>query len=200
MSGVQHLGAFLLAALLVIVVPGPATLYVLGQLRLSSWRAAQAVAGLVAGDLLLISAAGLGLGALLQQLPAALLVLRIGGALYVGWLGLTMLHSDPQPASVQRLVRGTGFGPALWLTLFNPKPVLFFGAFFPLFLAADGHDWLAGFLSLGLLFELLNMLWFALLIAGVALLKRHARVPAGRWVNRAGGLGLLGCAALMLWG
>ena len=195
MNGVQHLGAFLLAALLVIVVPGPATLYVLGQARTAASRATLAVAGLVVGDLLLITVAGLGLGALLRQWPAALLALRIAGAIYVAWLGLAMLRSAPARNAAQ-VPPGAAFGPALLLTLLNPKPILFFGAFFPLFLAADSGDWLAGFMRLGLLFELINIGWFALLIT--AAVRLRARAPAGPWLNRLGGLGLLGCAALVL--
>lgn len=200
MSGVQHLGAFMLAALLVIVVPGPATLFVLGQARNAATRAVLAVAGLVVGDLLLITAAGLGLGALLQQWPAALLVLRILGAAYVAWLGVALLRSAPS-RDVASPPSRAAFGPALLLTLLNPKPLLFFGAFFPLFLSnasADSTDWLAGFLSLGLVFELINISWFAVLIAGVTLLRQHAGLPTGVWLNRLGGLGLLGCAVLVL--
>ncbi|HEY8875963.1 MAG TPA: LysE family translocator [Roseateles sp.] len=199
MSGVEHLGAFLLAALLVIVVPGPATLYVLGQARQALTRAVLAVAGLVVGDLLLITAAGLGLGALLQQWPAALLMLRWVGATYVAWLGLALLRSVPHGEAAPQLSR-RAFGPALLLTLLNPKPILFFGAFFPLFLGTGSADWLAGFLRLGLLFELINIGWFALLIAGVALWRRHAGPPAGAWLNRLGGLALLGCAVLVVRG
>ncbi|WP_457389042.1 LysE family translocator [Roseateles sp. P5_E1] len=203
MNGVQHLGAFLLAALLVIVVPGPATLYVLGQVRMAVPRAMLAVGGLVAGDLLLIMAAGLGLGSLLQQWPAALVALRMVGALYVAWLGLTMLRSAAAPATMEEKSSGKAsgaFGPALLLTLLNPKPILFFGAFFPLFLTIDNTDWLGGFMRLGLLFELINIGWFALLIAGAALLRRRARMPTGPWLNRLGALGLLGCAALVMLG
>ncbi|MBW8845783.1 MAG: LysE family transporter [Burkholderiales bacterium] len=197
MNGIQHLSAFLLAALLVIVVPGPATLYVLGQARAAAPRAMLAVAGLVVGDLLLITAAGLGLGTLLRQWPAALLALRIVGAAYVAWLGLAMLRSAPTGEAAAP-ISGATFRPALLLTLLNPKPILFFGAFFPLFLTADGGDWLAGFLRLGLLFELINVGWFALLITAAVRLRAHA--PAGPWLNRLGGVGLLGCAALVLFG
>jgi threonine/homoserine/homoserine lactone efflux protein len=195
MTGVEHLGAFLLAALLVIAVPGPATLYVLGQASISVSRAMLAVAGLVVGDLLLITAAALGLGALLRQWPAALLALRIVGALYVAWLGVAMLRSAPV-AKLTESPTGAAFGPALLLTLLNPKPMLFFGAFFPLFLVAGSTEWLAGFLRLGLLFELINIGWFALLITIAVRLRAH--VPAPAWLNRLGGLSLLGCAALVL--
>lgn len=195
MNGIQHLGAFLLAALLVIVVPGPATLYVLSQARTAAPRALRAVAGLFVGDLLLITAAGLGLGALLRQWPMALMTLRFVGAAYVAWLGLAMWRSVPATGAAAS-TSGDAFRPALLLTLLNPKPILFFGAFFPLFLAVDSGDWLAGFLRLGLLFELINIGWFTLLITAAVRLRDH--VPAGPWLTRLGGLGLLGCAALVL--
>ena len=143
----EVLFAFIPAALLVIAVPGPAMLMVLGQLRHSRRRAVAAVAGLVVGDLLLISAAGLGLATLLRQWPLLLTVLRWAGAAYVGWMGWAMLRAAP--AAVAAPAAG-GFRAALLLTLINPKPVLFFAAFFPLFLGAGPQPWLLGFLGLGL--------------------------------------------------
>ena len=206
MSGIAHLGAFIAAALLVIVVPGPATLFVLGQARGSRRRALLAVAGLVAGDVALITAAGLGLGALLLQWPAALATLRVIGAAYVAWLGIAMLRSAAGDAAAVAAADGAGSGrasarafvPALLLTLGNPKPVLFFGAFFPLFIEAGSHASLPAFWTLGAVFELLNVAWFAALVAAVALLRRHAALPSGPWLNRIGGAGLVGCAALVL--
>lgn len=205
-GGIAHLGAFIAAALLVIVVPGPATLFVLGRARGSRRRALLAVAGLVAGDVALITAAGLGLGALLLQWPAALATLRAIGAAYVAWLGIAMLRSASADAAAGAAVDDAGSGracarsfvPALLLTLGNPKPILFFGAFFPLFIEAGSDAWLPAFWTLGALFELLNIAWFATLLAAVALLRRHAALPSGPWLNRIGGAGLVGCAALVL--
>lgn len=205
-ADVEHLGAFVAAALLVIVVPGPATLFVLGQARGSQRHALLAVAGLVAGDVALITAAGLGLGALLLQWPAALTTLRVIGAAYVAWLGIAMLRSASGDAAAVAAADGAGSGhacarafvPALLLTLGNPKPILFFGAFFPLFIEAGSDGWLPAFWTLGAIFELLNIAWFAALLAAVAMLRRHAALPAGPWLNRIGGAGLVGCAALVL--
>ncbi|MDC6169314.1 LysE family translocator, partial [Paucibacter sp. XJ19-41] len=183
----ETLFAFISAALLVIAVPGPAMLMVLGQLRHSRVRAVAAVAGLVVGDLLLISAAGLGLATLLRQWPLLLTVLRWAGAAYVGWMGWAMLRAAP--AAVAAPAAG-GFRAALLLTLINPKPVLFFAAFFPLFLGAGPQPWLLGFLGLGLLFELLNIGFYALLIAAAGLLGARlggAGRGAGLWLQRGGG-------------
>ncbi|MCU7373509.1 LysE family transporter [Paucibacter sp. O1-1] len=194
----ETLFAFVSAALLVIAVPGPAMLMVLGQLRHSRMRAVAAVAGLVVGDLLLISAAGLGLATLLRQWPLLLTVLRWAGAAYVGWMGWAVLRAAP--AAVAAPAAG-GFRAALLLTLINPKPVLFFAAFFPLFLGAGPQPWLLGFLGLGLLFELLNIGFYALLIAAAGLLGARlggAGWGAGLWLQRGGGVALLLCAPLVL--
>lgn len=194
----ETLLAFVPAALLVIAVPGPAMLMVLGQLRHSHRRAVAAVAGLVVGDLLLISAAGLGLATLLRQWPLLLTALRWAGAAYVGWMGWAMLRAAP--AAVAAPAAG-GFRAALLLTLINPKPVLFFAAFFPLFLGAGPQPWLLGFLGLGLLFELLNIGFYALLIAAAGLLGARlggAGRGASLWLQRGGGVALLLCAPLVL--
>ncbi|WP_349742643.1 LysE family translocator [Roseateles cavernae] len=194
----ETLLAFVSAALLVIAVPGPAMLMVLAQLRHSRRRAVAAVAGLVVADLLLISAAGLGLATLLRQWPLLLTALRWAGAAYVGWMGWAMLRAAP--AAVAAPAAG-GFRAALLLTLINPKPVLFFAAFFPLFLGAGPQPWLLGFLGLGLLFELLNIGFYALLIAAAGLLGARlsgAGWGAGLWLQRGGGVALLLCAPLVL--
>lgn len=193
------LAAFVAASALVIVVPGPATLFVLDQARASRRRAALAVLGLAAGDLLAITAAGLGLAALLHEWPAWVAALRLVGAVYVGWLGLGMLR--PVAATAVAPASGCGsFVPALWLTLVNPKPLLFFGTFFPLFIAAGRSPWLVEFWRLGLVFELINLGYFAALIALFAALRRRLPTGAGTAFRRLGGLGLIGCALLVLLG
>ena len=193
------LPAFVAASALVIVVPGPATLFVLEQARASRTRAALAVLGLVSGDLLLISAAGLGLAALLREWPSLLVALRVGGAAYVAWLGLGMLR--PQRGSGEGAVReGKTFSGGLLLTLANPKVLLFFGAFFPLFIAAGQGPWLLAFWRLGLVFEAINLAWFALLIVGFAALRRRLPAGAQRVFRRLGGLAMMACAALVLLG
>ncbi|MEJ5999072.1 LysE family translocator [Paucibacter soli] len=187
----DQLPAFVTAALLVIMVPGPATLFVLGQARHGARRAWAAVAGLVLGDALLISAAALGLAALLQRWPALLALLRWGGAAYIAWLGLALLRARAGTAAAA--APAGGFARALLITLGNPKPLLFFGAFFPLFMRRDGEaGWLAQFYLLGGLFELLNIGYFALLLAAL----RWLPAGTGPWPARLAGAGLLLCALL----
>ena len=201
MVGLHSLGAFVSAAALVILVPGPATLLVAGQAHRSGWRAARATAGVVAGDLVLITLSGLGFAAVMQQWPALGLALTVAGALYVAWLGLGLLRSAPGSASTLTADSPhAGFLQGLTLTLTNPKPVLFFGAFFPLFIDRASGQWMAAFYALGAIFEAINLLYFGALIGLVSRLRRVTAVGGvlrGR-IHQLSGGGLLLCAAVML--
>jgi leucine efflux protein len=136
----------------------------------------------------LISAAALGLAAVLVQWPLLLNLLRWAGAVYIAWLGLGLLRR-PAAASDRNTVPAGGFVKALLITLGNPKPLLFFAAFFPLFMEADGRGWLLRFYLLGGLFELLNIASYALLLAMLSRLR--GRMPQTAWLARVCGAGLL---------
>ncbi len=197
MSALVHLPAFVAAAAAVIVVPGPATLLVAARATTSRRAGAVATAGIVAGDLVAITAAGAGLGALALHAPGVVHALRLVGAAWIAWLGLAMMRApaaEPAPDVMPRA--GRGFAQALGMTLANPKPMLFFAAFLPLFVAAPGEgSTLLAFWQLGALFEAINLAWFAAVItlAGAAG-HGSARGPA---LRRLGGLALVGCAALV---
>jgi leucine efflux protein len=200
MDGLAHLPGFLAAAATVIVVPGPATLLVAARAGVSRRAAMMATAGIVAGDVLAITLAGAGLAGLAAQLPALMHALRLVGAAWVAWLGVGMLRA---PAAIPGLTPTAApssrhaFSQALAMTLTNPKPMLFFAAFFPLFIAPGVGPSLSAFWSLGALFEALNLVWFAGVTALAEVVAR--RRGRGRGVlQQLGGMALLGCAVLVL--
>jgi len=202
MSGAAQFASFLLASALVIVVPGPATLFVAGRAHASTRAAGAAVAGIVAGDVVLIVLSGLGVAVLVARWPNLLDAVRIVGALYVAWLGIGLLRAAGAPAvaapAAQRAYAGDALR-GLLLTLSNPKPILFFAAFFPLFLDPAAVPAMQGYYRLGAWFELLNLTWFALLMLAVRRLRRSdalAALPRGL-MHRLAGCGLLLCAALV---
>jgi leucine efflux protein len=200
MDGLVHLPAFLAAAATVIVVPGPATLLVAARAGVSRRGAAVATAGIVAGDVLAITLAGAGLAGIAAQMPGLIRALRLLGSAWIAWLGVTLLRAPRAtpglaPAAVPPSRRA--FAQALAMTLTNPKPMLFFAAFFPLFIAPGVGPSLAAFWRLGALFEALNLAWFAAVIALAGAFARR-QGPAGRSLQRLAGAALLGCAALML--
>ena len=216
MFNLHDLLAFVLAASLVIVIPGPATLFVGGKLRHSVQAAAAAVAGIVAGDVLLITLSCAGFAMLIQAWPWLLPGMRVVGAVYLIYLGAGLLKSGVKaektaqvgvsdaevlastaaPDTIASFVRG------LLITVSNPKPVLFFSSFFPLFLPAmqaGQSASSAAFLTLGLLFEVINIVYFSLLICLITRLQKNARlqkIPA-RMLQHISGCGLILCGVVM---
>ena len=201
--GVHHIASFLMAASLLIIVPGPATLHVVSRAQVAAGRAVWSLAGIVAGDVVLIGLSGLGFAALVTAWPTLLLALKTSGALYVAWLGIGLLRAADGQGGVRRDRDRTGYGgfaKGLLITLSNPKPILFFSVFFPVFIDSASRSWMGSFYLLGGLFEALNLLWFACLIVVVSGLRHTAalsRLAAGSARKAIGG-GLLLCAASIL--
>jgi len=199
MNGVQHLPAFVLASAVVIVTPGPATLYVATRARISLLRATRAILGIVSGDLAMITLAALGVSAILARVPALLGTLQCLGAGYLIYLGVGMIR----PASGNNATgntKGGDYTRALMLTLTNPKPVLFFAAFFPQFIDGRPAHYALGFTSLSLIFEAINLTYFA----GISLLvyRTGQLVAPGTTLQRrlaqAGGMAFLACGVGLL--
>lgn len=200
MLGIANIPAFLAAATLIVIAPGPASFYVASRAQLSIGLAALAVLGIVAGDIVLISLSGLGFSAIVSQWPVALTAIKIAGGLYVAWLGLSMLRAPPPMDDASKAPVSRSALKGFLITLGNPKAILFFGAFFPMFIdPATGH-WMVSFYALGALFQMVNLLYFAALILAVSQLRRSGlfrRWPAAR-TNVICGTGLLLCAVFVL--
>jgi len=198
--GLMHLPTFVAAAGAVIVVPGPATMLVATRAATSRRSAVATTAGIVAGDLVAITLAGAGLAGVLAQAPGLMHMLRVEGAAWVAWLGIQLLRANarrPVPDAAAAARPRDAFIQAAGMTLANPKPMLFFAAFFPLFVQPDTDAPLVAFWRLGALFEAINLMWFA----GIVVLARTVagrRAVGGAALNRLAGLALLGCAALVL--
>jgi leucine efflux protein len=195
--------SFLAAATLVIIVPGPATFYVLGAAYRSLAGAITSVAGIVAGDIVLILLAGLGFAAVVSQWPMTLSVIKAVGSVYVVYLGVNLLRSRPvageDVAKTQAASPG-GFIQGFLITVTNPKPIIFFAAFFPMFIDRDAASWGASFLLLGVWFEIVNLLYFAIITVAVIQLK--GRSVFDRFMTKslakASGIGLVACGALIM--
>ena len=93
-SGIEHLGLFIAAGILLNLTPGPDVLYILAQGAKSGLRAGSAAAlGIVAGCCVHITAAALGVSALLAASSAAFSVLKWLGAAYLAYVGWGMLRA-----------------------------------------------------------------------------------------------------------
>ena len=194
-----QLAAFLLASVAVTASPGPDNLMVLG-LGMSRGRAAGIAFGLGCGLGCLSHTllAVVGVGALVAASPVAFTVLRIGGGLYLAWLGLQCLRS--RGGSRVPLTGGSGPGlRALFLrgvmaNAINPKVILFFLSFLPQFVSPRGGPVSAQLAVLGVVFTAQAALLFALLgaFAGTVGQWLNRRPAAGLWLDRIAGLIFIG--------
>lgn len=201
MFGIDNIWSFLLAATLIILVPGPATIYVAGKAARGVGVAVRAIGGIIAGDVVLITLAGFGFAALASRWPSLVAAINVIGAVYVAYLGVELLRSTPSPAidDAPASARNT-FVKGLLITLTNPKPILFFAVFFPMFIERSATSRIASFYALGALFEAINVVYFATIVAVVASLHRARtfnRYSAGTF-NRVSGGALVACSVLLL--
>ena len=186
------LAVFVVAALALLLVPGPAVLYVVARSIHQGRRAGLAsVLGIHVGTLVHILAATVGLSALVVSSAVAFTAVKIVGAAYLVGLGLwTLLSRRAEPDVVlggERNLR-RAFAQGIVVNVLNPKTALFFLAFLPQFVDGDATHPALQIAFLGLLFGALGLVTDSLwaIAAGTAggVLRRSRRfVRAQRYVT-----------------
>lgn len=190
--------AFSAAAALIVLIPGPDTLVVLRSVVLNGRRQAALTAlGVLTGLLVWMSAAALGLTAVLRASQDGYLALRLAGAAYLLYVGVQALRSRALGQPVERpgparSIVGRGFRAGLMTDLLNPKVGVFFITFFPAFIPR--HSPVAAVtVGLGLIFVVETALYFALMLVFVEQLTGWlATDRLRRRLNRATGVVLIG--------
>ncbi|MGB6310061.1 MAG: LysE family translocator [Steroidobacteraceae bacterium] len=193
MFGIHDLWLFVLSGLLLNITPGPDTLYIVGRSSSQGWRAgAVAALGIGSGALVHICAAALGLSAILAASAAAFTAVKIVGAAYLVYVGVSLIRSkSAPPASPAAPGRRTALQRGIFIQGFltnvlNPKVALFFLAFLPQFVLPDAPSKPVAFLLLGALFDFNGTLWNLFVAWSTARLS--SRLAAGerlkKWFNR----------------
>jgi threonine/homoserine/homoserine lactone efflux protein len=142
---VDALLLFSLAALALLLIPGPAVLYVVVQSAEHGRVAGLAsVAGLHLGTLVHTAAAAAGLSALLVSSAVAFSVVKYAGAAYLVYLGIRRLLAQDPPAGAAPLAQPLAklFRQGVIVNVLNPKTAVFFLAFLPQFVDPDGTVWI----------------------------------------------------------
>jgi leucine efflux protein len=134
MYGISDYPAFVLAILVFLAIPGPGNLALLVSTAKGGVRGGLAsTLGIMAGDQVLIWLAVMGVAALLTAWPAVFAAVQWLGALYLAVLGWTMIRTPQGAAPVLDIPAGQYFRQSCLITLFNPKAIVFYMAFFPVF-------------------------------------------------------------------
>lgn len=188
--------AYLVAATVLTLSPGPDTMFVLASSANGGVRSGIAATfGIVSGCLVHATLAALGVSAVIAASPLAFDVLRIGGALYLLWIGAQALRNfwrglnqDLAPASGEQS-SWAAYRRGLWTNVLNPKVSVFYVAFLPQFVNPQlGHVPLQ-ILLLALVHAALGLVWLATLasLSGTAAqaVARNPRVRA--WLDGVAG-------------
>ncbi len=195
MFGIADYGAFCAAILLFLALPGPAPclahFHRQGRLR----AGAAATAGVILGDQVLMWLAVAGVAALLAAHPAWFKAVQYLGAAYLGWIGLRLLLARSGDAvSPVRIQPHHYLRQALLITLLNPKAIIFYMAFFPLFIDPATHRGATTFVAMALTIAAITALYCLLLCAFAQAVSRqlrtHRRVAMA--LQRVAGLFLVG--------
>jgi len=169
MLGVTDYPAFVVAFIIFLLIPGPGNLVIITSTTKGGIRGGFAAAfGVILGDQLLCWMALVGLAAVLAASPVAFELVQWMGAIYLAWLGAKMVLAKPGDAPVLNIKPYHFLRQALVITLLNPKAIVFYMAFFPLFVDPVHNK---GLLTFG--FLALTIAVLAFLYCVVAILLTH---------------------------
>ena len=184
MFGISDYPAFVLAILVFLAIPGPGNLALLVSTAKGGVRGGLAATlGVMAGDQVLIWLAVMGVATLLSTWPAVFAAVQWLGALYLAVLGWKMIRSPQGAAPMLDIPAGQYFRQSCLITLFNPKAIVFYMAFFPLFVDPQQMPTVGTF---GLMAITVAVLTLGYGVALVLLAHRlSSRVRAHPWVARA---------------
>ena len=190
MFGIADYGAFVIAVIVFLLIPGPGNLALITSTGKGGVRGGLgATFGVIAGDQVLMWLAVAGVAALLTAYPPAFRAVQWLGAAYLAWLGLRMLFTRPGDAPVLEIKPHHYFRQATLITLLNPKAIVFYMAFFPLFVDPAYHQGLATFGAMAATIATLTFLYCLIVIflTRLAADRMRASPRVALWLNRVGG-------------
>ena len=135
MFGITNYSAFVIAFILLLLLPGPGNLALITSTSKGGIKGGLAATlGVIAGDQVLMWMAIAGVAALLSAYPTAFQAVQWLGAAYLVWLGVKLLLAKAGDKPILNIRPSHFFHQAMMITLLNPKAIVFYMAFFPLFI------------------------------------------------------------------
>ena len=188
--------AFVLASVVMLMIPGPTVMlvvgYAVGRGRASGWAT---VPGVALGDLSAMTVSMAGAGAILAASATLFTVLKLIGAVYLIWLGIRLWRSGATMEPAAPVAGGAMFWNAYVVTALNPKSIMFFIAFVPQFMTPD-LPMLGQVVILEATFVVLAAINAAAWAMAAGAVRAGVRGRKARVVNRVGGGFLIGAGVL----
>ena len=206
MGVAEALGGFALVAALLTILPGPDSALILRSALVQGRKHAYATAlGIASGTFVWGAAAALGAAALLAASEFGFMLLKIVGAVYLAYLGITMIVKSfrhrtavsDAPAPVGSLA--AAFGRGALTNLLNPKVGVFYIALIPQFIP-EGVLPLGMGLLLALVHVVESLVWFSAIIFATQFARRFLKSPRfAKWIDRVTGGVLIGFGGVLAW-
>ena len=195
MLGVTDFGTFVVTVIIFLAIPGPGNLALITSTSKGGIRGSIAATfGVILGDQVLMWSAVAGVAALLAAYPDAFNAVQWVGAAYLAWLGAQMLLAKPGAAPVLNIKPHHFLNQALMITLLNPKAILFYMAFFPLFVDPVRQQGLITYGSMAATIAVLTFLYglIAVLLTHFLAERVRANPMLTRMLEKIAGLFLVG--------
>jgi leucine efflux protein len=193
--GISDYASFVVAVIVFLMIPGPGNLALITSTGKGGIRGGLAATlGVIVGDQVLMWLAVAGVATLLAAYPPAFRAVQWLGAGYLAWLGLKMILAKPGDKPVLHIRAGQYFRQAFAITLLNPKAIVFYMAFFPLFVDPAHH---AGVLTFAVMAATIAALTFLYGLVVTLLTHRlaerlRANPKTSRTLARLAGLFMIG--------
>lgn len=191
---------FVFTATLILVIPGPTIVYVVGQSLTHGRKASVPLSvGVILGDAICITLSLLGLSVFLSIFSTAFIIVKYLGAAYLIYLGVKMLKSNSHLNNNQ--IESSKYNSKallrdiFWVNALNPKGIIFYSAFMPQFVVTQ-HGIIFQFILLAITFlclALINVTLYSLLASRASELFRSIKFTKA--FNVTGGLSLI-CAGI----
>lgn len=194
--GITDVRQLIAATMVFLMLPGPGTFCVLtctGQRGLRGGFSS--LAGLMLGDAILMFLAAIGVAALLQANPLLFRSMQYLGAAYLAYLGIRLLVAKGgEGGAVVPFSNAADFRRGLLVTLINPKAIVFYMAFFPLFIDPATHQGSVTFMAMGGVISSCTLFYGSMLVlvgnAAAWRLARNRRIAS--FASKAAGVFLIG--------
>ena len=185
MFGITDLSTYIIGTTLIVLLPGPNSLYVMSIASRFGIKAGYKSAfGVYTGDLILILLTALGAASLLHAFPWVFTLLKIIGAIYLSYLGIKLLiaayhtwnvlHSTTQIATVEKNIEQLQpFKTALTISILNPKAILFYLSFFVQFVDPAYPYPAITFTALAVILQIISMSYLTILVFSGAKLASY---------------------------
>ena len=195
MFGISDYGAFAAAVTVFLLIPGPGNLALITSTGKGGWRAGLACClGVMAADQVLMWLAVAGVAAVLAAYPAAFHAVQWVGAAYLAWLGYKLLTARPGDAPAIDIQPRQYFRQGALITLMNPKAIVFYMAFFPMFVDPARHQGAITFGVMAATVAAITFIYSVIVVMLTTVLAERLRAnPAVvKWLEKTAGVFLIG--------